>query len=490
MSTVVAFQAAGKVNMILQPSSLSRAISPPPRKKRRHEPPNLSSGKAVSTRLPEVPLASTSAIEAGKASLEDQFSFFSTKLQSFTRSPPLSHPLLPHSQWTQMYLRHSENPDGHHFVIHQHDHPISGLHYDLRLQINSTSSCSWAIMYGLPGDPNSRRLSRNATETRIHNLWNHLIETASHQTGSMLIWDTGNYEVLPYVGSRARQKAMDRSDSDTDSDEVGSSGHAPSRKTEAQKLHDAFQQRRICLRLHGTRLPTNYTLFLRLTKDNNRAEQPRPPARKRKRAAPNSSRSRPQAYTSSPSESESDLPMNGQDPALTSTTQRRLAKSKILSFMRTESPPTKTDLETDSDAPSTNTPKASEVTTPSVTAEPSIGAASDNENTDDQEQIRVTNTYPGGAVNTINSIHQRKWYLSLDRRGCGFVPSRKESGGRAWARGPPDKAGKRQEGFERFVVRGRDAERSVVTGRLAREILEDEGVEGFVPRGLWRPVLE
>jgi tRNA G46 methylase TrmB len=26
-------------------------------------------------------------------------------------------------------------------------------------------------MYGLPGDPNSRRLNRNATETRVHNLW-------------------------------------------------------------------------------------------------------------------------------------------------------------------------------------------------------------------------------------------------------------------------------------------------------------------------------
>jgi hypothetical protein len=26
-------------------------------------------------------------------------------------------------------------------------------------------------MYGLPGDPNSKRLNRNATETRIHCLW-------------------------------------------------------------------------------------------------------------------------------------------------------------------------------------------------------------------------------------------------------------------------------------------------------------------------------
>jgi hypothetical protein len=26
-------------------------------------------------------------------------------------------------------------------------------------------------MYGLPGDPKSRRLNRNATETRVHTLW-------------------------------------------------------------------------------------------------------------------------------------------------------------------------------------------------------------------------------------------------------------------------------------------------------------------------------
>lgn len=29
-------------------------------------------------------------------------------------------------------------------------------------------------------------------------LKNHLIETASASTGSLLIWDTGEYEMLPY----------------------------------------------------------------------------------------------------------------------------------------------------------------------------------------------------------------------------------------------------------------------------------------------------
>ena len=40
-------------------------------------------------------------------------------------------------------------------------------------------------------------------------------------------------------------------------------------------------------------------------------------------------------------------------------------------------------------------------------------------------------------------------------------------------------------GFESFLVRGRDVERSVVTGRLAREVESDEGVQGFVGRSGW-----
>jgi hypothetical protein len=47
-----------------------------------------------------------------------------------------------------------------------------------------------------------------------------------------------------------------------------------------------------------------------------------------------------------------------------------------------------------------------------------------------------------------------------------------------------------REGFERFHVLGMEVERSVVTGRLAGEILADEGVDGFVPRRGWRGVVE
>ena len=65
-----------------------------------------------------------------------------------------------------------------------------------------------------------------------------------------------------------------------------------------------------------------------------------------------------------------------------------------------------------------------------------------------------------------------------------------------WIRPPPDPARAQPEeretcaGFEKFHVLGRDHERSVVTGRLAKDILMDEGVENYVPRGKWRAVVE
>jgi hypothetical protein len=42
---------------------------------------------------------------------------------------------------------------------------------DLRLQFSQTSTISFAIPYGLPGNANSRRQGRMAIETRVHNLW-------------------------------------------------------------------------------------------------------------------------------------------------------------------------------------------------------------------------------------------------------------------------------------------------------------------------------
>jgi DNA polymerase Ligase (LigD) len=112
----------------------------------------------------------TAAVESGDVNLEDPVSFFSAKLLEAARPELPGVPRLSHERWLDIYHR-NQHPHGRHFVIPQHDHPVAGTHYDLRLQCNATSSISWACMYGLPGDPNSRRLNRNATETRVHNLW-------------------------------------------------------------------------------------------------------------------------------------------------------------------------------------------------------------------------------------------------------------------------------------------------------------------------------
>lgn len=115
----------------------------------------------------------TAAIESGVALVQDHLTRFSEHLTKVSRpiSSDAPSPRLSIPSYAALYEANSGSKDGAHFVIHQHDHPVAGTHYDLRLQINENSSASWAIMYGLPGDPNSVRLNRNATETRIHSLW-------------------------------------------------------------------------------------------------------------------------------------------------------------------------------------------------------------------------------------------------------------------------------------------------------------------------------
>lgn len=126
----------------------------------------------LSRRQDEVQQPTTAAIEAGKTNIDDHLNFYSAQLAKTTLSPfPSGTPQLSLEAYRKLYEVNVGSPQGAHFIIHQHDHPIAGTHYDLRLQINETSSASWAIMYGLPGDPNSFRLNRNATETRIHCLW-------------------------------------------------------------------------------------------------------------------------------------------------------------------------------------------------------------------------------------------------------------------------------------------------------------------------------
>ncbi|KAL4797599.1 DNA polymerase ligase-domain-containing protein [Aspergillus venezuelensis] len=441
-------------------SSLTKPISPPPQ----------------STRTPSLPLPlpSLSALEAGKQSVTDgsHLQTISAHLRNHlyantnsTQSPKL----LPIDAWESLYTRNAHS-SGRHFVIHQHDHPVAGPHYDLRLQFSETSSLSWSCMYGMPGDANSRRLNRNATETRVHCLWNHLIETGSSYTGSMIIWDTGEYEVLPDKpkypsGSRAAQDT--ETDTDTDADTLtDESDYIPdiarSEISDSEKLRRAFQNGKIHLRLHGTRLPKNYTIFLHRDKSDHRsAPTPtsllqKPIKKKRRRTIPKTAPS-----STEPSESE---------PEIEGTPGSRKRKGQTPGG---------------NDANHNHSHDHSD-------AEPDA-----TENTD--FLIRLNNAYPG-STNDIGSVHQRRWFIVLDRVGSGFVPepetesidTRKVKinlrGRKKWVRGVDQRTGE-NTGFDPFYVRGPQVERSVLTGRLGGDVLSDEGVEGFVPRRGWRAVL-
>lgn len=214
-------------------------------------------------------------------------------------------------------------------------------------------------------------------------------------------------------------------------------------------------QRKIRLRLHGTRLPKGYTISMRLPTYSNIYERdPGRPIKKRRKLA-----------------------------RASSTVEKKLAHP--LSDTSEEEDSNSNDISLASSHPSSptnrnSTPPIKPVTTPS---------------TEDAEdaQIRLTNAYPG-ASNTIGSIHQRQWFITFDRESSGFVRQRRprDDARSEWIRMKHTTADGRTEllGFEPFYVRGRDVERSVVTGRTADEILADEGVVGFVTRKGWRAVMD
>lgn len=428
--------------------SLAREVSPPVsvRKRKIVDEDEVAKGSLLTTK------SVAAAIEAGEHVVEDHVEFYYQHLQRalLKPRPDIKPPSTTLNDWIQTYRQNAKSLLGSHFVIHQHDHPIAGTHYDLRLQCNPTSSISFAIMYGLPGDPNSRRLNRNATETRVHCLWNHVIETASYVTGSMLIWDSGRYEILPY-DTAADEGTVYSSEKDESAEDASDGSKTSQRPTEQQNLARAFKRGKVKLRLHGTRLPVGYTLSLRLSKEHkHRVEQPKKPSRRRRRVNPTAA-----------------MPVADEEDSERPSSQEKLYKPPPLkrglsSLSRIASPPP--------------TPRMKQAEVDKRDDATMAAVASDDEN----ETVRANNAYPG-ATNDIGSIHQRKWYVSIDRTACGFKKCTEKSvtGGlkTAWI-----------GGFDRFIVGGRDTERSIVTGRLACQILEDEGVVSYVPRGLWRPI--
>lgn len=315
----------------------------------------------------------------------------------------------------------------------------------------------------LPGDPNSRGRTgratgagvlRNATETRVHCLWNHLVETAGLHTGSLLVWDTGSYEVLP---PRPSKYAPVDSQEGNDSDD--SEGERWGKLSQQEKLAAAFSSRKIRLRLNGSRLPRGYAVNLRLTKDEDaagRAKAARPAGTRKRRGRKAAPKKAPE--TSS----------NGEDDSDPGTRPGRDGGEKE-DYDDGSAAASKKDMEDISEM------------------EKELRELEDAE-------VRRTNAYPG-AVNSIGSVHQRKWFLSLDREECGFVRTRKD--GRVWwerqetadgdAEGNDPEQGRLQWPF---YVRGPDHERSIVTGRLGAEALKDEGVVGYVGRKGWKPILK
>ncbi|KAJ2983125.1 hypothetical protein NUW58_g6301 [Xylaria curta] len=123
----------------------------------------------------------------------------------------------------------------------------------------------------------------------------------------------------------------------------------------------------------------------------------------------------------------------------------------------------------------------------------------------EDEEVRRTNAYPG-ATNSISSVHQRRWYLSLNREASGFAKRRRNgktvwestdvhSGARLGAlHTAEDEKSEESEATARldypFYVRGAEHERSVVTGRLGSEVLRDEGVIGYIGRKGWQAILK
>ena len=119
--TSVALGARRKSNMDL-PSSLRRSVSPPLRRRR-------GSATIEDDGNQEDPQArpSLAAIEAGEAKIRDHLQYFSEHLRKASRPIEHSSPRLSIDDFVELYSR-NQHPHGHHFVIHQHNHPVAGVH--------------------------------------------------------------------------------------------------------------------------------------------------------------------------------------------------------------------------------------------------------------------------------------------------------------------------------------------------------------------------
>lgn len=116
------------------PFTLSRDISPPPRRKTSNslvikditEPTQkleARNGHSAheTDREPDPTLA---AIEAGHAQIRNHLEFFAKDFRETLR-PDTSPRLTIHN--FEILCKRNQHSHGRHFVVHQHDHPISGI---------------------------------------------------------------------------------------------------------------------------------------------------------------------------------------------------------------------------------------------------------------------------------------------------------------------------------------------------------------------------
>ncbi len=112
---------------VTPPTSLEAPISPPLRRIQVRGPQRVAQGKPgqskESDETQSEAKSNIAAIEAGVIEIRDHLGYFSEHLREAaitSPAPPLSIP-----DFVSLYQR-NQNSDGHHFVVHQHDHPIAG----------------------------------------------------------------------------------------------------------------------------------------------------------------------------------------------------------------------------------------------------------------------------------------------------------------------------------------------------------------------------
>lgn len=109
--------------------SLSRDISPPPSRRSAAVTKRDSTSKddnAVKKNELVDSAPTLAAIEAGEVAIRYHLEYFSKHLSSVARSSISRQPRMSMEDFQQLYRR-NQHANGRHFVVHQHDHPVSGI---------------------------------------------------------------------------------------------------------------------------------------------------------------------------------------------------------------------------------------------------------------------------------------------------------------------------------------------------------------------------